>query len=406
MNASAQNARFHTPIPKVIGLSVALALIVGLILLAFSWPAITADPKDVPVGVVGSTQQVDEMKSRIAEQSDGAVALTSYDDRDAAVSAIEQREVYGAVVLPAEQGEAPEVLTATAANPAVAQMLQGIATTMQAQIDAQIRTQVEQGVAAAQEKAAAGMKDTLEKVLAAVAAGQKPALPTPDASAAAPAFSIPAITVKVTDIAPFSESDPRGAGLSVAALPLVMGGLVGGVLLSLLVKGAARRMVGVVLYSAITGTVLALILQTWYGALQGSFGVTVLALSLAVAAISAVVTGLYGLLGRAGIGVGAVLMMLIGNPLSGAAMPIEFMMRPWGAIGQMLPPGAAGTLLRELSYFPKADMTEPWLVLSIWTAAGLLLTLVAAFRERAAAQRALVAPAVDPVAGAAVGATA
>lgn len=400
MSASAESARFHTPMPKVIGLSVALSLVIGIILLAFSWPAITADPQDLPVGVVGSSAQVDEISQKIEDQADGAIALTTYDDRDAAVTAIEKRQVYGAIILPADTGTAPEVVTATAANAAVAQMLQGIGANMQTQIDAQIRTQVEAGVAAAQEKAAAQMKDTLQKALAAAAAGQQPALPAPDASAAKP-FSIPAVTVKVTDVAPFDDSDPRGAGLAVAALPLVMGGLVGGVVLSLVVKGAGRRMLGVVLYSAIAGTVLTLILHTWYGALQSSFGVTMLALALAVAAISAVVTGLYGLLGRAGIGVGAVLMMLIGNPLSASAMPVEFMLRPWGEIGQWMPPGAAGTLLRELSYFPDADMTRPWLVLAAWTVVGLLFTLGAVFRERAAARRAPLDTPPVPVAAAA-----
>ena len=48
MARSAQEARFHTPIPKVIGLSVGLALIVSIVLLAFSWPSVTADPKDLP----------------------------------------------------------------------------------------------------------------------------------------------------------------------------------------------------------------------------------------------------------------------------------------------------------------------------------------------------------------------
>jgi len=44
-------------------------------------------------------------------------------------------------------------------------------------------------------------------------------------------------------------------------------------------------------------------------------------------------------------------------------------------------PGAAATLIRELSYFPAADMLFPWLVLTAWAVGGILLSLVGHFRE-------------------------
>ena len=370
-----------TPVPKIIGLATALSLVIAVVLLAFAWPSLTASPKDLPVGIVGSADQVDEIRTKIQDQADGAVALTVYDDRDAAVAAIEHREAYGAVVLAAEPTTAPEVLIASAAGAAPTQLLQGMATTLQAQIDATIRDQVAAGVNAAQEQAATTMQETLAKVIAAVRAGQAPALPEP--SSATP-FEIPTVTVQVTDVVPLAATDERGTGLALAALPLVMGGLIGGVALSLAVSGAARRMVAVTAYSAIAGVVLAAVLQPWLGVLQGSFALNASALALSVAAISAFVTGLYGLLGRAGIGIGAALMMLIGNPLSASAMPVEFLVAPWGTIGQALPPGATTTLLRSLSYFPGADTSPQWLVLAAWAVVGLACTLVAAVREHRA----------------------
>lgn len=98
--------------------------------------------------------------------------------------------------------------------------------------------------------------------------------------------------------------------------------------------------------------------------------------------------------------------MLVANPISAAAVPVEFLLSPWGAVGQWFPPGAAATLLRELSYFPGADTTFPWLVLCGWAALGVLLSLVGHFRDRGAATAAAlreaddVAPAVEPVAAA------
>lgn len=386
MQRTAPDSRFHTPLAKVMAMAIGLSLVVGIVLLAFAWPTLTAKAQDIPVGIVGSAAQVEQVREQIEEKSDGALKLTEFDGRGAAVNAIEAREVYGAVILPAEAGQAPEVLTATAANASVAQLLQGIATQLQTQIDAQIRTQVEQGVAAAQEQAAETMKEALQAALAAAAAGQVPQIPAPTASAP---FSIPTVEVIVTDIVPLADTDSRGTGLAVAAFPLVIGGLLGGVVLSIAVKGAARRLIGVIVYSAVAGIVLAAILQSWFGALQGSFALNAVALALAVAAISGAVTGLYGLLGYPGIPIGAVLMMFIGNPLSASAMPVEFLVRPWGTIGQFLPPGAAGTLLRELSYFPDADMTRPWAVLACWAVGGLLLTVVAIFREHRKAREAV-----------------
>lgn len=374
MNATTRDPRFHTPLLRAAGIGVALSVVIGVILLAFAWPSVTASPKDIPVGIVGSGAQLTAIEDQVTDQADGAVKLTEYNDRAAAVAAIERREAYGAIVLGADATTAPEVLTASAANTAVAQLLQGVATQIQAGVDAQIRTQVEAGVAAAQQQAVT----QLEQALAAVRAGQAPQLP---AAGAATPFTIPTVTVTVTDVVPLADTDERGTGLAVAAFPLVLGGLLGGVLLSILIKGAARRLFAVVVYSAAAGLVLAGVLQGWFGALQGSYALNALALSLAVGAISATVTGLYGLLGTPGIPVGAVIMMLFANPLSAATMPVEFLLRPWGAIGQAFPPGAAGTLLRDLSYFPDADVSGPWTVLLLWFAGGLLATVVAIFRE-------------------------
>lgn len=385
MNATTRDPRFHTPLLRAAGIGVALSVVIGVILLAFAWPSVTASPKDIPVGIVGSGEQLTTVEEQVSDQADGAVKLTEYEDRAAAIAAIERREAYGAIVLGSDATTAPEILTASAANTAVAQLLQGVATQIQAGIDAQIRTQVEAGVAAAQQQAATQM----QQALAAIQAGQAPQLP---ADSAATPFTIPTVTVTVTDVVPLADTDERGTGLAIAAFPLVLGGLLGGVLLSILIKGAARRLFAVVVYSAAAGLVLAGVLQGWFGVLQGSYGLNALALSLAVGAISATVTGLYGLLGTPGIPVGAVVMMLFANPLSAATMPVEFLLRPWGAIGQAFPPGAAGTLLRDLSYFPDADVSGPWTVLLLWFVGGLLATVVAIFREH---RRALAAaPAV------------
>ncbi|GAA1525033.1 hypothetical protein [Brevibacterium permense] len=48
----------------------------------------------------------------------------------------------------------------------------------------------------------------------------------------------------------------------------------------------------------------------------------------------------------------------------------------WHDIGQFFVPGAAGTLLRDLSYFPDAPSALQWWVLSAWLVVGIALILV------------------------------
>ena len=60
---------------------------------------------------------------------------------------------------------------------------------------------------------------------------------------------------------------------------------------------------------------------------------------------------------------------------------MEFLPGPFGEIGQLFVPGATGTLLRNVSYFPGAPTLVPWLTLAAWAAAGLLLIVFAHHRN-------------------------
>ncbi|MFV0432575.1 MAG: hypothetical protein ACK5LO_01130 [Leucobacter sp.] len=367
---------------KAIGLALAAAAVVCVVLLAFAWPSITSKPHDIPVGIVGSAEQVSQVEDQLAEQSDGAVDLEVHDDRDAAVAAIEQREIYGALVLGESSGTsmtAPEMLIATAANSAVAQMLQGMATGMQAQLTTQVNTGVEQQV------------QQLIDALRAVQSGQAPTAPAGEAPAAeaAPAtqlpdtFTMPDAQVTVTDVVPLSEDDPRGAGLSAAALPLVMGGMIGAMIISTAIHGSRRRLVALIVYTVVAGLALTAILEGWFGALQNNYWANALAITLSIGAISATIVGLRSVLGYAGLGIGAVLMFFFANPISGSALPPEFLIGSWGAIGQWFPPGAGQTLIRTLSYFPDASTLFPWLVLTGWTLFGLILIWIGSLKKPA-----------------------
>ncbi|MFF2275376.1 ABC transporter permease [Agromyces sp. NPDC058126] len=333
----------RTPIGRVVGLGLALAAIVAVIVLAFAWPSVTAEPKDLPIAISGPAELVDAAEQAVDAQQPGAIAFIEVDDRSAAVDAIESREVYGAVVL----GTEPEVLSSSASSAVVAQLLNGVAGGLEEGVNAQ--------------------------AAAAAAAAGAPTAP-------------PHIDVVVTDVVPLASSDPRGTGLAAALFPLVLGGMLGGIAISLAVIGAMRRVLAVVVYAVVGGLALTAILQGWFGALQGDYWVNAAAIALALAAIAAPITGFVALIGRAGIAVGPVVMLLFANPISAAAMPKEFLPEPWGEVGQWFPPGAAATLVRELSYFPAADTTFPWLVLAGWAVGGLLLSVLGHFRTAGGAE--------------------
>lgn len=168
---------------------------------------------------------------------------------------------------------------------------------------------------------------------------------------------------------------------------MTLGGIVGGSLMSLNLRGTGRRLLGVLTYGVLGGGIIVAVLGPWLGILTGDLFEQWAVVGMSIAATAAVIVGLHSLIGGAGIGVGAMLTMLVGNPISGSSAPSSFLPGVWGSIGQFFVPGATGHLLRAASFFPEADVLTSWLVLAAWLAAGVVLILVGHHRtgRRAAA---------------------
>ncbi len=328
--------RPHTRWSRVALIGIGASLIVGVFVLAFSWPAVTSTVHAVPLAVSGTGTTADAVAAQLEQNASAQFDITRVATRDDAVAAIQRRDAFGAVVA---DSPVPEVLTASANGVVVSQLFTGLAAQLQSSFSQQLQAQ---GVAA---------------------------------------DAVPVIAV--TDVVPLAATDPRGAGFTTLSFPLVIGGMIGGVAVSLLVVGVWRRLTAVVLYGLAAGVVVVAISQAWFGILQGPALLNVVAVAAAVLGISAFIVGLTSVLGPRGIAVGAVLSLLVGNPISGASQPWQFLPAPWGAVGQFFPPGAGATLLRDLSYFPDASTLEPWLVLAGWIALGVVLMSVGHFRNRA-----------------------
>jgi hypothetical protein len=323
---------------RVAAIVVGLTALLSLIMIAFAWPATRSSVHDIPLAVAGPPQVTAQVTAQLEAKRPGAFTVTAVGDTAAAERLIRDREVYGAIDVSSGH---PQVIIASAASPAVAQALQ--------------------------------------QVGAALSAGETGA-------GAAPA---------VRDLVPLPADDPRGAGLGAGALPLVLGGIIAAAMFTNLVKGVARRVTGAAAFAVTGGLALVAILQYWLGSLEGDYWTNAGVVALSIAATSFTLLGLESLLGTPGLGIGAAIMMLLGNPLSGLASAPEMLPAGWGAFGQYLPPGAAGSLLRSTAFFDGAGSLPHLLVLAGWAVAGLALAGAAAVRP--AGRRAADAPAEDLV---------
>ena len=296
------------------GIVVVLALVAlqALLVPLFAGPASHLAPRDLPIAVAGPPPAANGLAHQLQADRPGAFDVTVVADETAADAAIRNREVYGAIVLGATGAQ---LHVASAASPTVATLL----------------TQAASGIGGA---------------------GQ---------------------TVTVRDVVPTDPDDPRGAGFGAAFLPLAVTGLLAGVLIFLLVPGRGARVTMLITFAVLAGLAGAAVQQYWLGILPGDYLAVAGVLGLVALAIAGTFAGLGALLGRAGLALGAAVVFLVGNALSGVAAAPELLPQPWGEVGQALPIGAGATLLRSVAYFDGNGGRSALIVLAAYAAGGLLL---------------------------------
>jgi hypothetical protein len=178
----------------------------------------------------------------------------------------------------------------------------------------------------------------------------------------------------VEDVAPATA---HAAALPSSVLPMLIAGILTGVLATVLTSSALGR-VGLLLGGSVLGGLVATaIVQSWLDVVGGSWIANAGALSLTILTIAATIAGLKAWFGEAGLIGGALAMVLIGNPFSGVGSAPEMLPQPVGGIGQLMPPGAGGNLLRSTGFFDGAAAGGYALVLVVWALAGVALVLLA-----------------------------
>ena len=319
--------RFARPI------AVALAAIViqFVLVTVYMWSAVQLAPRDIPIDVAGPQTAVTFVTRQITSADPGAFRISDTSPAGARRD-ITGRRAYGAIIL---SGKTPQLLTASAASPVVAQLLTQVVDTI------------------------AGVRSP------------------------------------VRDIVPIDSNDPRGAAFGAMLLPLVVTSIMAGALLTLIVSGVLWRLAGLAVFAIGGGTALAATAKLWLGIFPGGYFTLAAVISLIALAVAATVTGLGSLAGHrgravVGIAMGAVLTFALGNPFSGATSAPQLLPSPWGTIGQWLPPGAGATLLRAVEYFHGARAGQSWAALAAWAGGGIALVMLSAALARHATSEATI----------------
>lgn len=307
---------------KLAGLILGLSTILLLMLLSFVTPLLNSGAKDLPLAVGGPDMVTTKITQGLEAKSSDAFAVTSYSTAEEATEAVRNREAIGAITA---GPDGITIVTASAAGTPYSAILKQIGE---------------------------GLSQT----------GQP---------------------IHYTDVAPLTAKDPSGSAISMLALPMIFGGMSSAVAFSTVFKKSRRKqIIGAIGVAILGGLIASATLSFGFGAFEANFWPTTTVIMLGIAAISLTVLGLNSLLGFAGIGLGAVLMLFVANPLSGLATGAAWLPSPWGTLGQYLPLGAAGTAIRSSAFFDGAAMGQPVTILVCWIVVGLGLAAAGAWRAR------------------------
>ncbi|BCJ28179.1 hypothetical protein [Actinocatenispora sera] len=314
-------ARRRTVGPLV-GIVLAVVAVQAALLTMFAWPALHSAPRDLPIVVAGPAPAAHQLAGQLAAAKPGAFEVDTVASDAAADRALRQRDAYGAFLI--GRGGV-QLHVASAASPQIAMLLRQVAQ------GAEQRTGTH---------------------------------------------------VAVTDVVPTDKDDPNGVVLSIGILPLVMTSMLAGILLGLAIASRWLRLVGVLLFAALAGLASMAIGQYALGAVPGSYVLNAAVVGLLALAVAGSMLGLVALLGAPGAGLGVAVLFVVGIPLAGLTSAPALLPAGWGAVGQFLPPGAGGTLLRSVVYFDSAGAGTPLAVLAGWAVVGLALLLVGRAKPR------------------------
>jgi len=310
--------------PLVIGLLIVVVLI-GLVGTAIKNP----QPHDIPVGLVGPAPAVQQISSSFATAAPGAFDFTTFASEQDARAALDARTVDGVLILGTSS---PHLIIAGAAGDGVTGVITGAFTNV---------------------------------------------------------FKAQGAALTVETVDPFASGDAHGLILFFVVLATLISTLASQAVLFTMGKNLkiSARLAVTVVYGALVG-LTSMGMAAWIaGGYGDGFWAAAGLDALASIAIGAVVGGLARILGAAGIGLAALLMVLSlvssGGPVGSQLLPDFYRaLAPWATAGQLY------SALRGVLFFGGAALATPIEVLTGWLVVGVVLIGIgelAATRNRKAA---------------------
>ncbi len=310
-------------LPAVVAVAIGTLLVV-VYLAAFP----TAEPHDLPVGVVGDDAQVGALERTLEQEQPGALRLVGLGSAAAAERAVTSGEVYGALVL---DGPSPQLLVAGAHGQSVTQDL---------------------------------------------------------TDAFSPVAEQAGGTLAVSDVAPLAPGDVRGRAIDHTAFGVVLGGFLFGIT-SYQVAPKLRlrlRMLSAAAFAVAAGLVGAWLSVVVSDALPAGFWTVAGLVALLALACGAATALALRVLGAVGTFVATAVLLTIGAATSTGSLPAEYLPGWLEPLASVLPPGVAVQALRGVAYLSGDEAVRAVVVLAVWSAVPFVLiaALDAVSRRRSA----------------------
>ncbi|MFK4271519.1 ABC transporter permease [Streptomyces milbemycinicus] len=184
--------------------------------------------------------------------------------------------------------------------------------------------------------------------------------------------------VPVEDVRPLAAGDSRGLSVFYAAFGVVLAGFLFAVSSYQIAPRLrlAARVTSMLVFSAASGVMVALIAHTAMNALPASFALVTVVVGLLAWASAAAAGLLLRLFGPLGTPVASVVLLILGNATSGGILPATFLPAWLSPLASVMPPAAAVRGLRGAAYFHDAHLTGAILTLVAWGLGCLTLQYV------------------------------
>ena len=185
--------------------------------------------------------------------------------------------------------------------------------------------------------------------------------------------------IAVVDLKPLVRNDARNTTIVLTTIAVTVPGLLGAAVALFLAPALdVRRRIGLLALIAIAGGLVAmLIVRVAMGALPGSYPALAGVTAAGIFAFASWATALMLRVGTPGILLSFLLFLMLANPGSGAASAPQMLPDPWSWAGQLAPPGALATGLRNTAYFGAAGISKWLTVLLVFGLLGVVGIIVA-----------------------------